>query len=331
MSKKFWWVNHKQTISQEIDGQYLWSPKTKSNGARNQFYDNMRSASPGDLVLSYANLQVRYVGKISEFAISAPKPEEFGHAGANWNNEGWLLPVYWVKLDPYVIPREILAHLGPLLPSKYSPISAETGHGYQSAYLAQISEAAFNATIENTAFDLLKLTSGGANSLKYEVVKEILEDAVERQIIANSALSDTERKAVITARRGQGKFRSNVSEVERTCRLTGITNPLLLIASHIKPWRSCANSFERLDGNNGLMLTPDADYLFDKGYVSFENDGAVLVSPRVDSADLSRLGFGHLAAKRTGFSEKPINWNFSSFSRQQDAYLDYHRTEVYIS
>jgi putative restriction endonuclease len=49
---QFWWVNHKQTARQEIEGQYLWSPKTQSNGARSQFYDNMREASPGDLVLS---------------------------------------------------------------------------------------------------------------------------------------------------------------------------------------------------------------------------------------------------------------------------------------
>src|SRR5262245_33573398 len=75
---RYWWVNHKQTWRQEIEGQYLWSPKTKRNGTQSEFYNNMRRASPGDLVLSYAGAQIRYVGRVAEFAFSAPKPEEFG-------------------------------------------------------------------------------------------------------------------------------------------------------------------------------------------------------------------------------------------------------------
>ena len=82
---QFWWVNHKQTFRQEIDGQYLWSPKTQSNGARSQFYDNMRLATPGDLVLSYANGLVSNLGRVAEFAFTSPKPEEFGETGAYWN------------------------------------------------------------------------------------------------------------------------------------------------------------------------------------------------------------------------------------------------------
>jgi len=55
---QYWWVNHNQTWQQEIEGQYLWSPKVNANGSRNQFYNNMRLASPGDLVLSYADQQI---------------------------------------------------------------------------------------------------------------------------------------------------------------------------------------------------------------------------------------------------------------------------------
>ena len=71
---RYWWVNHKQTARQEIGRQYLWSPKTSNNGARNHFYDNMRQANPGDLVFSYADEFVRYVGLVAEFAFTAPKP-----------------------------------------------------------------------------------------------------------------------------------------------------------------------------------------------------------------------------------------------------------------
>lgn len=57
---QFWWVNHNQTARQEIDGQHLWSPKTESNGARSELYNDMHRAAPGDLVLSYPGQAVRY-------------------------------------------------------------------------------------------------------------------------------------------------------------------------------------------------------------------------------------------------------------------------------
>ena len=47
---RYWWVNHNQTGLQEVEGQYLWSPKRERDGKRSQFYDNMRRASPGEHV-----------------------------------------------------------------------------------------------------------------------------------------------------------------------------------------------------------------------------------------------------------------------------------------
>ncbi|WP_430691563.1 HNH endonuclease [Mesorhizobium vachelliae] len=133
------------------------------------------------------------------------------------------------------------------------------------------------------------------------------------------------------ARRGQGVFRSNVERIERSCRLTGITNPSLLIASHIKPWRNCSSAHERLDGHNGLLLTPDADLLFDRGFITFSNDGGVLVSQRVDHVDMRRLGFEHLVHEQFGFAEAPRPWGSSGLSGTQRRYMEYHRDEVFIS
>lgn len=63
----FWWVNQKQTYRHEIRGGYLWSPKRKSDGARNQFYDNMKIVAPGDLVFSYWNAAIRAIGVVRSF------------------------------------------------------------------------------------------------------------------------------------------------------------------------------------------------------------------------------------------------------------------------
>jgi putative restriction endonuclease len=328
---RFWWVNHNQTARQEIDGQYLWSPKTESNGARSQFYDNMRQVTPGDLVLSYADQAVRYVGRVADFAFTAPKPAEFGTTGSNWSNEGWLLPVFWTALGSPIRPKAILSDLRPLLPMKYSPLNANSGGGNQKAYLAEIAPAVFEVVTAGTAFDRIALARGGANRLTFEVVTEILEDAVERRIEDDAALDSTEKRSLVLARRGQGKFRANVEAIESSCRLTGVTNPTLLIASHIKPWRLCETARERLDGMNGLLLTPDADLLFDRGFISFEDNGEALVSPRVDKSDLRRLGFAELAIERFGFEEAPAAWRTDQFAPRQCDYLDYHRREVFVS
>lgn len=185
--------------------------------------------------------------------------------------------------------------------------------------------------VAEASFSSDALSSGGGNSLTFDVVSDLLDDAVERRIEQDDGLETTIKDSVIKARRGQGKFRANVEAVEKACRLTGITNPTLLIASHIKPWRACQTAKERLDGMNGLMLTPDADHLFDRGYVSFGDDGDVLVSPRVPEDDLRRLGFDCLVRQRFGVSEAPTVWRTEQFQNSQGDYLDYHRKQVFIS
>lgn len=327
----FWWVNHNQTARQEINGQYLWSPKAEANGARSEFYNNMRRASPGDFVLSYSAQAVKYVGRVTEFAFTAPKPAEFGTTGGYWNQEGWLLPVFWTPLMAPVRPKGIIGTLGPILPKRYSPIHPVSGDGNQKAYLAAIPTEVFQAIVGSVGFNREALARGGSNSLTFEIVTEQLEDAVEREVVADMQLDETTRRSVILARRGQGKFRANVEALERSCRLTGVTNPSLLIASHIKPWRLCACAEERLDGMNGLLLTPDADWLFDRGLITFQDDGEVQVSTRVAQEDLRRLGFETLAMPRLGFEEAPANCQTAAFAPPQCTYLGFHRSEVFVA
>lgn len=328
---RYWWVNHKQTARQEIEGRYLWSPKTQSNGARNRFYDNMREATPGDFVFSYADQEIRWVGRVAEFAFTAPKPLEFGETGAYWGDEGWHLPVFWTPLDPPVRPKEMLGVLRPLLPERYSPIRPSTGDGNQGAYLAEISQAVFEAIAGATVINTDLLVLGGANSLTFQVIKEELDDRAERVIRADVGIDQTTKEALIQARRGQGKFRSAVEAIEKQCRLTGVRTPSLLIASHMRPWRSCTTAQQRLDGMNGLMLTPDADLLFDRGFMTFEDDGKVKFSRRVDHDDLRRLGLGDILWEQfRGFSEAPSNWQSAAFKPAQCEYLAYHRSAVYV-
>lgn len=129
----------------------------------------------------------------------------------------------------------------------------------------------------------------------------------------------TEKRQVILARRGQGKFRERVSNIEHACRITGVNRPEHLIASHCKPWRDCESNDERLDGENGLLLTPTVDHLFDRGFISFDNGGDVLVSPVAHRESLKRMGI-----------EVAGRVNVGAFSEGQRRYLEFHRDAVFL-
>lgn len=94
---RHWWVNQNRTYDQEISGGFLWSPKTKKNGGRNQFYDNMTEVRPADIIFSYCDGMIKAVGIAIGIAQSSSKPE-FGSSGDNWSSDGWLVPVIFKEL-----------------------------------------------------------------------------------------------------------------------------------------------------------------------------------------------------------------------------------------
>lgn len=102
--------------------------------------------------------------------------------------------------------------------------------------------------------------------------------------------STTERKGLVTSRVGQGYYRQEILQrFERKCAVTEVNSEELLIASHIVPWRD-SNEFERLDVNNGILLSPTYDALFDKHLISFEDDGQIVLSGDSSLNIFSALG-----------------------------------------
>lgn len=138
------------------------------------------------------------------------------------------------------------------------------------------------------------------------------------RVQTDTRISDTTRLALVLARRGQGLFKDRVAKIERACRITGVNRVEHLRASHCKPWRDSSNE-ERLDGENGLLLTPNADHLFDRGFIGFDDNGDVLISPVVHSGSLARLGID---------PRRPPN--VGRFSDGQRRYLEFHRESVLL-
>ena len=144
------------------------------------------------------------------------------------------------------------------------------------------------------------------------------EERIRDQIDHDPSLARTEKEALVLARRGQGLFRRRVQEIETRCRVTLVDRPEHLRASHCKPWRDATN-VERLDGENGLLLTPSIDHLFDRGFISFREDGLLLVSPVAHEPSLARMGV-------------PVDREFDAgaFSAGQLRFLEFHRDEVFL-
>ncbi len=311
---RLWWVNQNQTYREETAGGFMWSPKRKANGARNQFYENMREVEPGDNVFSFYGARIQGVGVATTLAETAPKPD-FGPRGQSndWSSEGWLVGVEYSVFESPFRPKDHIDIIRPLLPVKYSPLQA-TGDDLQSVYLAEISRE-----LAKALFDLADATPPEPPvATDPEPAPDVVAD--QEQALADlegrTDIGEVEQVQLAKARRGQGIFRNNVRMNESRCRVTGVSDPAHLRASHIKPWRVCTDT-EKLHGCNGLLLAPHIDHLFDRGWISFTDEGQLLISEEMGPNVLRSWGV-------------PETLNVGAFSDLQSGFLTYHRREIFL-
>ncbi len=135
-----------------------------------------------------------------------------------------------------------------------------------------------------------------SNSLKQfrlfravECAHEITFDSVKSVIDNYEELTETERSALVKSRIGQGMFKKRLmAKYDSRCIITGIDEKRLLIASHVKPWAVCSNS-DRLSVENGLLLTPTFDRLFDRGLITFSDNGRIYFSSQLNNSIIEKL------------------------------------------
>ena len=321
---RYWWVNHKQTFRHEFEGGYIWSPKRKRDGSRNRYYDFLREVTPGDLVFSYASAQIQGAGFSISHCYTCPRPSEFGHIGESWDIIGWRVDVKFKRLPERVRPKDHLALLKPMLErERWTPLQF-TGDGLQHIYLTSISESFAQVMLGLAAADVHAFTGQALHDIETPLIERELTgqqewEDIEQNRILVSDVPETTRESLIRARIGQGMFKERVSRIEHACRISLVTNPTHLIGSHIKPWRESTNE-ERLHGANGLLLTPTADHLFDRGFISFEDNGEVMISPVADRISLKRMGLDPEQPPRP-----------QPFNDDQKHFLAHHRREIFLS
>ncbi len=304
---RYWWVNQNQTYKFEVPGGFLWSPKKRANGNLNYSYSTMQEVCPGDLVFSYCDTYIKAIGVVQRSATTSPKPN-FRKAGSNWSEEGWYVEVEFAELANPVKPKEFIDEIRPHLSEKYAPLQ-NNGNGVQSIYLTEISSSFGELLIllsrENMSWIRQNLAPLPEDLSEYEVNLEIASRKLE---------GDLEKIQITKSRRGQGIFKANVRLIENRCRVTGVTNIKHLRASHIKPW-AVSDKEEKLDGFNGLLLSPHIDHLFDRGFISFKNSGELLISKELNPVILEQWSI-------------PAGQKVGEFKKEQCRYLEYHREKI---
>lgn len=135
--------------------------------------------------------------------------------------------------------------------------------------------------------------------------------------LETSPLLGRERKAVVKIRENQGIFRNRLLSKYSNClkcHICGVNITDCLIASHIQPWCD-SNDREKIDPDNGLLLCPNHDKLFDSGYISFDENGKILISSELDSNNRLFLNLQ---------DSMKIHFNGNN-----EKYMKYHREHIF--
>ena len=292
-------------------GDYLWTEDAQG-GPHGESARNIQGVQPGDLIFAYADGSVRGIGVALRSPFLAPPPAELAARlkAAPAAAAGWHLPVRFFELALPLQPRPHMEALKPVLPKTHSPLRP-TGARNTAVYLVSIAN--------DMAEVLRRLLAGQLEDIeaqiKAAVVSELADDWMESSIRRRSDLEPAEKQQLIRARRGLGLFRRSLEQIESACRLTGLLDRRHLRACHIKPW-SVAEDREKIDGCNGLLLSPHMAHLFARGYISFSDQGELLASRYLNPAILSAWSL-----------RMPMK--VGPFQPRQCLYLDFHRRRVF--
>jgi hypothetical protein len=118
----------------------------------------------------------------------------------------------------------------------------------------------------------------------------------------------TERSGLVTSRVGQGAYRKRIiHRWEYQCAVTGFDKLEVLIASHIVPWKDASDD-ERLDVDNGLLLSPNYDALFDRHLISFEGNGSIILSDKIETVAYQKIGITGKERLRRDLNDGVVNY-----------------------
>ncbi|WP_175692726.1 HNH endonuclease [Burkholderia ambifaria] len=279
---EFYWVNVGLTINEVLSGNFLWAPQytiTQSGKEQHlEHWDNVAKVKAGDVVFCCHSQRISHIARAVKDSYSAPRPRS--RSFSEWNASGHRVDVQLTELKTPVLRDDVSGEFMSRFDERTSPSLFTSTGTLKQIYMAHVPQDA------------------GAYLLEASQMIERFEDALIADGGNGKKVSKTTREAIVKARVGQGKFRADLlKRWNSQCSLTGLANPDLLVASHIHAWSLSTND-ERIDPDNGLLLAPHIDRLFDKGLISFGQDGGLLVGPKLSQRDQQVLALDRYPALR---------------------------------
>lgn len=190
-------------------------------------------------------------------------------------------------------------------------VQAEEGGFRVSASAAVLLDGTNGCVVSVTDLDQLYATLQRASAIARTMPNRVAEQFRREKLRLPQT---TEAERLVVQRVGQNLFRNALMDYwQGHCCVTGLAVPALLRASHIKPWAKCQSDDERLDVFNGLLLAPHIDALFDGGWISFSDQGGLLVSEALPYAARTKLGLS-------------LGWTIRNLKPAHVPYLTFHRT-----
>jgi len=270
----FYWVNVGGSFKEVNTHSFLWAPAYSINkhGKKviNAGWKNVPNVKKGDILFCHTDDAIVLLAKATSSAYESDRPPERKYF--KWQIDGYRIEVFLNKLDVAIPKTTFLKEFFDLYNDNTTPKLLNKNGGLNEQYMVYISNAGGAFLLDqinnfNPCVDVNNLTNDEQNTSQ-----------------------STTKNASVSMRVGQDKFRKDVLSLwDNKCAVTDIDVLSLLTASHIHSWQ-LSNDTERLDKYNGLPLTPDIDKLFDRGLISFSDNGILLKSPKLDASVLEKLG-----------------------------------------
>lgn len=254
----FFWVNIGSSYREVKEQNFLWAPQygMNKNGQKfsNASWETVKGVKAGDVIFCNKDREIVYVATATADAEPAPRP--LSRSFDKWEREGTRVDVELTVLEhPIDVSQFSEIFMSSYNESSRPSVFAENGSCTQT-YMCEIPEIAAKMIAsfisENVSIDFNKETAK---------VKEA---------------TGSTKETIIQARVGHGPYREKLfKKWGGKCAVTGIALESMLTASHIVSW-SISNDKEKVDPYNGLPLIPNLDRLFDRGMISFDDNGHLL-------------------------------------------------------
>ena len=301
----FYWVNIGTSFKEVAEFKFLWAPKNTLNQKGQSIIDAGWKAVPnvkkGDIIFCNYQGSLIHVSVATKDAYESERPEN--RSFDQWKKDGYKIDIDLHTLACPIANSDFKDEFIPMFNDKCVPKLFAQNKSVSQKYMVKLPAAA--------GVFLLGLVGDDALNIQDSIASNSARGSNQ------TAPEGYDKEVTAKARVGQGKFRQDVMALwSDTCAVTGLDIKMLLTASHILPWQ-LSNPHQKVDKFNGLALSPNIDKLFDKGFISFDDKGKILVKSSLSADTLKAVGVDRQMA-------------IKNLTKEHLAYLREHREIFYF-